>query len=127
MPIVSSTILIISGVFFALGVIHLRFWLAERARYDYLAFTTACFSTMLFAGCELGMMHSATPEEYLFYAWWSFLPGSATLTSVAWFTYIQLHGRRWIFWTYCASRILSIVVHLVMTNGINFRRITSVG
>ena len=74
MRIVSNAMLIVSGVYLALGLIYLRFWWAERVRTAYLAFTISCFSYMLFSWFELGMMHAATPEEYLFYAWWAFFP-----------------------------------------------------
>jgi PAS domain S-box-containing protein len=72
------------------------------------------------------MMNAARPEEYLFNAWWAFLPGSIGLISFAWFAYLHLHGRKWLFVTYGALRILSIVLHLIMANGINFRQVTSV-
>ena len=126
MGIVSSAILITSGVYLALGLIYLRFWWAERARPAYLAFTIACLSYTLFSWFELGMMNAATPEEYLFYAWWAFIPGSVGLIAFAWFAYLHLHGRKWLFVTYGAMRILAIILHLVMANGINFRQVTSV-
>jgi len=62
MRIVSDAILIVSGVYLALGLIYLRFWWAERVRIAYLAFTISCFSYLLFSWFELGMMHATTPE-----------------------------------------------------------------
>ena len=118
--------LIVSGVYLALGLIYLRFWWAERARTAYLAFSISCFSYMLFSWFELGMMHASTPAEYLSYAWWAFFPGSVGLISFAWFAYLQLRGRKWLFATYLALRILAIGLHLIMVNGINFRQVTSV-
>jgi len=58
--------LIVSGVYLALGLIYLRFWWNERSRRDYLAFTIACMLYMIFSWLERGMMLSQTPEEYLF-------------------------------------------------------------
>ena len=66
MRIVSNAMLIVSGVYLALGLIYLRFWWAERARLSYLAFTISCFSYTIFSWFERGMLHSQTPEEYLF-------------------------------------------------------------
>ena len=80
MGIVGNAMLIVSGVYLALGLIYLRFWWAERARRDYLAFTLCCLSVMLYSWFELCMMHSQTPQEYLFYIWWNFLV--AILTSL---------------------------------------------
>jgi PAS domain S-box-containing protein len=125
--IVSNAMLILSGVYLALGLIYLRFWWAERVRTAYLAFTISCFSYMLFSWFEMGMMNAATPEEYLFYTWWAFFPGSVGLISFAWFAYVHLHGRKWLFVTYGATRIMALILHLVMPNGIHFRQVTSVG
>src|SRR5215204_6506633 len=119
--------LIFSGVYLALGLIYLRFWWAERARWDYLAFTLCSISVTFFSWGELSMMHSQTPQDFLYYAWWNFLTGVLVTLSIAWFAYVHLDGRRWLFWTYCAFRLLGVVVHLIMPNGINFREITSVG
>ncbi|HEY0461887.1 MAG TPA: hypothetical protein VGC97_22330, partial [Pyrinomonadaceae bacterium] len=49
MRIVSSGILMICGACIALGIIHFRFWLMERARRDQLAFSLVCFSVSGFA------------------------------------------------------------------------------
>ena len=127
MGIISNLLLMISGATVALGIIHFRFWLAERFRRDYLAFAISCISFAVFSLCEQAMMHSATPEEYLFYAWWSFFPGSVMLIATAWFAYLNLRGRRWLFWTFCASRILTVLVHLILPNGINFREVNAIG
>ncbi len=126
MRIVSNAMLVVSGVYLALGLIYLRFWWAERVRTTYLAFAISCLSYLLFSWFELGMMHAATPEEYLFNAWWAFFPGTVGLISFAWFAYLQLHGRKWLFVTYGATRILAVILHLIMANGINFRQVTSV-
>jgi hypothetical protein len=74
MRIVSNGLLIVSGVYLALGLIYLRFWWAERTRLAYLAFTIACISYVIFSWFELGMTTAAIPEEYLFYACGPFLP-----------------------------------------------------
>jgi PAS domain S-box-containing protein len=124
---ISSALLLISGACLAVGFIYLRFWWAERRRLDYCAFALCTLSVALFSWGELGMAHSQTPEEYLFYAWWSFFPGTAAVLSVAWFAYVHLSGRRWLFWTYCISRLSQVVLHVFMTNGINFRQVTAVG
>jgi PAS domain S-box-containing protein len=126
MGIVSNAILIVSGVYLALGLIYLRFWWAERTRTAYLAFTISCFSYMLFSWFELGMMSAGTPEEYLFYAWWAFFPGSVGLISFAWLAYLHLHGRKWLFVMYGALRTLAVILHLIMANGINYRQVTSI-
>jgi len=127
MGIISNAILIISGVYLALGLMYLRFWWAERAKLSYLAFTISCLSYAIYAWFELGMIHAGTPENYLFYAWWAFVVGGVGITAFAWFGYLHLQGRKWLFLLYAAMRGLALVLHLTMANGINFRQITSVG
>ena len=116
----------ISGACLALGIIQLRFWLIERERRDHLAFAVVCFSGAFFCLLERSMMLSPTPAESLFYVRWSQLPGSIALISIAWFAYLKLHGRRWLFWTYCASRVLVCAVNFIIPNGINYREITAI-
>ncbi|PYS85878.1 MAG: hypothetical protein DMF62_17740, partial [Acidobacteria bacterium] len=126
MEIVSNSMLILSGVYLALGLIYLRFWWAERPRLSYLAFTITCLSYAVFAWFELGMMHAESPERYLFLVWWAFIVGSVGIVAFAWFGYLHLQGRKWLFVVYGAMRGLSLVLHVVMANGINFRQITSI-
>src|SRR5436190_19557173 len=127
MGIISKAILIISGVYLALGLMYLRFWGAERAKLSYLAFTISCLSYAIYAWFEVGMIHAGTPENYLFYAWWAFVVGGVGITAFAWFGYLHLQGLKWLFLLYAAMRGLALVLHLTMANGINFRQITSVG
>lgn len=127
MGIISNAMLIISGVYLALGLIYLRFWLGERSRRDYLAFGVCALFVSLYAWCEIGMMRSQTPTAYLFYAKWSFVVGAVFVTAIAWFAYTSLYGRRWPFYVYCALRAFSLVIHEALPNGINFIEITGIG
>ncbi len=73
------------------------------------------------------MLHSQTPEEYLFYIWWGAVIGFVGIISFGWFAYLHLHGRKWLFWTHSFLRTLALLLHLIMAKGIHFRQITSVG
>jgi hypothetical protein len=66
MEIVSNSMLILSGVYLALGLMYLRFWWAERPRLSYLAFTLSCLSYTLFAWLERGMMRAYNPRRVPF-------------------------------------------------------------
>src|SRR5215204_189433 len=127
MRVVTSGILMVCGACIALGIIHLRFWLMERIRRDHLAFALVCLSVAAYASFELLMMQAATPADYLFYARLSHIPGASMLISTAWFAYLNLHGRRWLFWTYCALRLLVLALNFIFPNGINFREVKAVG
>ncbi len=126
MRIVSSGILMISGVYLALGLIHLRFWLAERDRRDYLAFTLICFSATVYSGIELALMNAVTSEGYNHLVRWGQIPATTTLIAIGWFTYVSLGGRRWLFWTVVASRVWALILNFILTPNINFRQISSI-
>src|SRR5215203_2636712 len=127
MRVVSSGILMICGACIALGIIHFRFWLMERARRDQLAFSLVCFSVSGFAVFELLMMNAATPEDYLLYARLSHLANTPLFISMLWFAYINLQGRRWLFLTCAGLRLLVFTINFIIPNGINFREVKSVG
>ena len=116
----------ISGASLALGLIHFRFWFAERARSDYLAYAGYCFSVMAYAVFELLLMNAVTPEDYNYLVRWVHIPGFLALMSVAWFTYVNLNGRRWLFWTIFALRVLTLILNFSSTPNLNFRQITSI-
>ncbi len=127
MGIVSSAMLVFSGVYLALGLVYLRFWMNERTRMSYLAFTTTCISYAIFGWLEFGLMKASTPEQYLSNVWWAFVVGSVGIVAFGWFVYLHLRGRKWLFVTYGGMRLLALVLHLVMANGINFSQVTGVG
>ena len=125
MRVVTNGILMISGACIALGIIHFRFWLMERSRRDELAFSILCFSIAAYSGFELSMMHSASPEDYGFWLKWSHLANAPLLVSVAWFAYVSLGGRRWMFLTFLVMRILVLLLNFVFTLNINVRRVNA--
>ena len=127
MGVVTSGILMVAGACVALGIIHFRFWVMERTRHDELAFSLTCFSVAVFAVNELLMTHAATPADYFFYAYSGFLLGSFMVFGTAWFAYVNLKGRRWLFWVTCAWRSLLWIIHFILPNGLNFREIKAVG
>ena len=127
MRIVSNAMLIVSGVYLALGLIYLRFWWAERARLAYLAFTISCFSYMIFSWFEMGMMHSRHPKNIFFTHGGPFSRYCRhyliCMVCVSSFTRTQMA----FLGPIAAMRILALILHLIMANGIHFRQITSVG
>src|SRR5215204_467656 len=127
MRIVTGGLMLISGACLAFGIIHFRLWLTERARRDYLSFAVVCFSFAIFAWFERSILLSETPAESLFYTKWSQFPGSIALISTAWFAYLNLHGRHWLFWTFCASRFLVLTLNFIFPNGINYREVNGIG
>ena len=125
--LVSNSILIVSGVYFALGVMYLRYWFDQRSRRDYLAFSLACLSAWIFAYLERGTKTSTTGADYLWNAYWSFYPATVALISIAWFGYRYLDGRKWLFAIYAGLRVIALIVHVAMPNGVNLLQVNDVG
>src|SRR5215203_3429841 len=126
MRFITGAYLMVSAGCLTLGLIYLRFWLTERTRHDYLAYLFLCLSVTLFSWCELGMLHSTTPEEYIFWARSSHIPSAAAIISIAWFAHLTIGGQGWLLITICAVRLLALALNYVFPNGINFREIKSI-
>src|SRR3954465_13103861 len=77
-----SVILMISAACLTLGVIHLRYWLGERKRWDILSFSVGCVSVAWVSWDELGMLRASTPEEYGRLFKWVPLPSAIMFISV---------------------------------------------
>ena len=104
----------VSAACLTLGLIYLRFWIAERLRRDYLAFSVICFSVMFFSWFELGLMHSSSPGEYLFWARGSHVPSAVAVISIGWLAHLELRGRTWLFWLFCGTRLLVLAVNFIL-------------
>src|SRR3954453_11584187 len=113
MGVVSSGLLMISGACLVLAIIHLRFWIAEPKRKDYLAFAVVCLSVTVFSWFELALCHSRTTEEYNFYTQWSHIAAAPAIISAGWFAYLNLGGRRWLFLLVCGARLAALFLNFL--------------
>ena len=110
-----------------LGFIHLRYWLNERHRRDFLAITIACFSVAWITWYEIGMHSALTPAEYAGPQKWIHLPVFLMFWSLAWFIRLNLRaGRAWLFWSVVSLRLLTLILDLAFTPNIHFREITGI-
>lgn len=127
MKIVSSAILMVSGAYLVLGLAYLRFWMADRTRRDYLAFTLVCFSASIYAWVEVMLMQADTLAEIVFLLRWGHLPAAFAIISVGWFIYVNLDGRKWLFLLVAGTRLLALIINFAVTPNINFRELTAIG
>ena len=128
MGLVTALLFMISGACVVLGVIGITFWIGERKRFDYLAFTTVCFAVAAYALLEVDMALATSPEQYIQALRWSHLAAGPAIIGVAAFVWLNLGGRRWLCWLVIALRLATIFVNFaIFPSGINFLEIKSLG
>jgi PAS domain S-box-containing protein len=127
MPLVSSVLLFLTGASLALGLIYFRFWLGDRARRDYLAFSCICLPVSALSVFEFLMMHAQTVEDYNRLILFAYIAASPAIIAVTCFAYLHLGGRRWFFWGVIGWRLTVVVVNLIASQKGSFRSIQSLG
>jgi len=124
---ITSIMLMISAACLTLGLIHLRYWLNERHRWELLAITIACFSVAWATWYELQMHSAATPAEYGEPQKWIHVPIFFMFVSLALFIRLNLRaGRTWLFWLVVGSRLLALLLNFIVPQNLNFREITGI-
>jgi signal transduction histidine kinase len=81
----------------SLGVIYFVIWLHEQKSRGSLVFSIIAISVAGIASTEVGMMHSATPEEFGFWVHWFHIPAFFTITATVLFVRVYFGvGRIWL-------------------------------
>jgi len=109
-----------------LAVLCGSMWLVERRE---LASLMLCFlgiATAVSAYVELGMMHSATPDEYGEWLRWYHLPVFVALLAELLFVHFYLGtSRRWLIGAVIAARSLVLIADFAVEPNFNFSAIVS--
>jgi len=93
-----------------LAAVHLLVWSRRRAAWADLLFSLASAGTGAFAGCELWMMRSQTPEEYGTALRWLMAAAWLITVSLVGFARVYLRaGRLWLAWTVVGARTLTLL------------------
>ena len=128
MGIVSIGLIMIAGACVVLGVAGLYFWLADRRRYDYIAFAVVCISVAVYAFFELGLARATTPGQYEYLLKLSHVACAPALIAVATFVWVNLGGRAWLFWTAVSLKSVDVILNFfVFPSGISLWEVTSIG
>ena len=115
----------IASACFTLALMHMLVWWRRRDALDNLLFALSAVATAAFAGCELWMMRSETPEAFGIAMRWTHLPAWVLIVSLVGFVRLYLRaGRLWLAWTVCGLRTLSLILNFVFTPNLNYREIT---
>ena len=127
MDLVTHSVLVMSAVAVTLALLYLRFWFSQTDRTDFILFALSCFWTAVYAWFEIAMMNTTSVQSLSELLWWSQLPAGFAVISVITFVYRYLEGgRRWLYWLVVGLRSFGILLNLVLTPNIVFRRVTGI-
>ena len=108
-----------------LALVHALVWLRQREARAHGLFALSAMATAVFGGFELWMMEAQTPAEFGTALRWGHVPVWVLTVSLVAFVRVYLQaGRRWLAWTFCIVRTLSLVLNFVCTPNLNYREIT---
>jgi two-component system, LuxR family, sensor kinase FixL len=116
----------IASACLTLALVHVLVWWRRREALATLLFALTAVATAVLAGCELRMMRAATPEAFGLALRWGHAPVWLLIVSLVGFVRLYLRaGRRWLAWTVCGVRTLSLILNFVFTPNLNYREITA--
>lgn len=111
---------------FMLALVHGAVWAYDRRAYSSAALGVFALSLVGIALCELGMMGSQAPAEFLLWVRWCHLPLFFLFSSVVLF--VRLHfgtGRMWLLWSIVGIRAAILVMNFATPGTFNFASIES--
>src|SRR5438034_6933355 len=116
-----------AGACLTLAAIYLVVWWRRRESWVHLLFSCSAIAAAAIAVMELAMLHTHTVERYEALVRWIHVPVWVLLLSFVGFVRVYLRaGRAWLAWSIYGLRTLVLIVNLILTPNINFRKITSI-
>ena len=117
----------IASACLTLALVHGLVWWWRREAWANVLFALTAVATTLLAAAEVWMMRAGTPEELAVAMRWTHVPAWMLIVSLVGFVRVYLHaGRRWLAWTVCGVRTLSLILNFSTGVNLNYREITSV-
>jgi two-component system sensor kinase FixL len=109
-----------------LAGMHLLIWARRRSAWGNLLFSLASVGTAAYAGCELWMMRSQTPEEFGTAVRWLHVPVWLIIVSLVAFQRVYLRaGRLWLAWTVFGARTLALLLDFGPAANLNYREVSA--
>lgn len=110
-----------------LAIMYGLVWAMDRTARPSLAFAFECLAVVGSVVIELGMMYSATPEEWGEWVRWAQVP--IFVRTIALLAFIRFYfdaGRSWLIWTIVAARSIVLAAGFLTDPNFNFTRIDSI-
>jgi PAS domain S-box-containing protein len=116
----------IAAACLTLAAMNLLIWFMRRGAWGNLLFAVSAAATSCVAACELWMMQSSTTAQFGEAVRWLHLPAWVMILSLVGFVRVHLRaGRRWLAWTVCVLRTLSLALAFLTSPNLNYRQITA--
>ena len=116
-----------AGACLTLAAIYLVVCCRRRGSWVHLLFSCSAIAAAAIAVMELAMLHTHTVERYEALVRWIHVPVWVLLLSFVGFVRVYLRaGQAWLAWSIYGLRTLVLIVNLIVTPNINFRKITSI-
>ena len=116
----------IASACLTLAVIHFLIWFQRRTLWGDLCFTLTTVGVAAFAGCELWLMQTQTPEEFATALRWIHVPTWLIVVSLVGFVRFHLRaGRVWIAWAVVVFRTLALLLNFLAGQNLNYREVTA--
>jgi len=109
-----------------LAAIHFLSWIKNRTAWASLLFSLAAMGAVATACGELWMMGADTPAELGTGVRWTQVAVWVVFLSLTGFVLFYLRaGRKWLAWTICALRTLSLALNFLVGQNLNYLEITN--
>jgi len=108
-----------------LALVHLLIWWGKREARASACFVLLALATVAYSACEFAAMRSATAAEYGRILRWAHVPYFVGIIALVAFVRLYLRaGRRWLAWTICGVRAVSLLLNFTFSPNLNYREIT---
>ncbi len=109
-----------------LAVIYFLVWCRNRTAWAHLLFSLTAASTTAYAFCELWLMRTQTPAEFMAATRWAQLGIFFLFVSITWFVRIYLRaGRSWLAWTITGLRTFYLLLTFLAGINVNYLEVSS--
>jgi two-component system, LuxR family, sensor kinase FixL len=110
-----------------LALVHFFVWVFDRTAWTHVAFAVVATAVAGIVPIELGMMYSATPEEWGEWVRWCQVPVFLVITGIVVFIRLYLGtGRLWLAGVIIALRCVILVWNFSVDPNFNFQSVESV-
>ncbi len=109
-----------------IGGIHLLAWVRLRRAWTSLSLAVLAFTSAVFVGCHIAIMHVRTPADALVLLRWTYIPLSGALVALLLFIRQYLGtGRDWLMWGTLALRAITVAVNFLVPGSLILQTVTA--
>lgn len=117
----------IASACLTLAGLHFLVWCRKRTAWSSLFFSLMSGGTGVAAFFELGMMTADNHASFAFATRWIHVPNWIVILALVGFIRTHLKaGRRWLAWTVCVMRSVTLILNFLVGQNLNFLEVTGI-